>query len=90
MRSSGFPEFRDTTVYDMLYDYLESRPEGVSLQTLSRWTKLSVGTVRKNLKRLESDLVVERVVHSDQVVWRLTTADSIFRQKKKELNNGTH
>ena len=67
-----FPEFRDTTVYDKLYDILEAHPDGVSLQILSRWTGLSIGTVQKNLKRLENDIVAERVMRSDQFVWKLT------------------
>jgi hypothetical protein len=72
MRRSGFPEFRDTTVYDKLYTILETRPDGVSLQTLAEWTGLTIGTIKKNLQRMKKEYVVERVMRSDRFVWRLT------------------
>jgi DNA-binding MarR family transcriptional regulator len=67
-----FPEFRDTTVVDGIYDALETRPDGLSMQTLSRWLGLKIGTIKKGLKKLEGEMVVERVMLSDQFVWRLT------------------
>lgn len=73
MRSSGFPEFRDTTVYDKIYDALEARPDGLSMQTLSNWLGLKVGTIKKNLERMKEDDVVERVMRNDQFVFKLTT-----------------
>jgi len=72
MRRRQFPEFRDTTVDDKIYDTLERRPDGLSEQTLSRRLELSIGTIKKRLKKLESEMVVERVMLSDQFVWRLT------------------
>lgn len=64
---------RDTTVSDLLYDTLETRPDGVSLQTLARMLDLSIGTVKKNLEKLERDMVVERVMSGDKFVYRLTS-----------------
>ena len=72
MRSTGFPEFRDTTVYDTLYDLLEKRPLGLSVQALAYRTGLTIGTIQKNLKRMKADDVVERVMRSDHFVWELT------------------
>jgi len=72
MRRRQFPEFRDTTVVDVIYDTLERRPDGLSEQTLSRRLELSIGTIKKGLEKLESEIVVERVMHNDQFVWRLT------------------
>jgi DNA-binding GntR family transcriptional regulator len=72
MRRRQFPEFRDTTVVDKIYDTLERRPDGLSEQTLSRRLELSIGTIKKTLKKLEGEMVVERVMHNDQFVWRLT------------------
>lgn len=72
MRRRQFPEFHDTTVVDKIYDALAARPDGLSMQTLSRWLDLKVGTVKKGLKKLESEMVVERVMRNDQFVWRLT------------------
>ena len=67
-----FPEFHDTTVVDAIYDTLERRPNGLSEQTLSRRLELSIGTIKKGLKKLEGEMVVERVMQNDQFVWRLT------------------
>lgn len=72
MHNKGSPNSYNTSVSGKVYALLEDRPEGVSTQTLSEWTNLSVGTVRKSLKRLESKLIVERVMRADQFVWRLT------------------
>lgn len=83
MRSSGFPSFRDDTVYDKLYDILEERPDGLSEQALSRMMRLSIGTIRKNLERMKEYDVAERVMHEDRFVWKLTTADSLFKRRWK-------
>ena len=72
MRRRQFPEFHDTTVVDKIYDALEARPDGLSMQTLARWLNLKVGTIKKGLKKLESEMVVERVMRNDQFVWKLT------------------
>lgn len=72
MRSRGFPEFHDTTVVDKIYNALADRPDGLSMQTLSRHLELSIGMIKKGLKKLEGDMVVERVMHNYQFVWKLT------------------
>jgi len=56
-----------------LYDILGGRgPTGVSLQVLADWTGLTIGTLKKTLQRMKDDDVAERVMHSDQFVWKLT------------------
>lgn len=76
--------FRDTSVYDKLYDLLKERPDGLSEQALSRITELSIGTIRKNLERMKKDDVAERVMHADRFVWKLTTADSLLERKLRK------
>jgi hypothetical protein len=83
MRKS-FPLFRDTDIYDKLYDILEARPDGVSEQMLSRQTGLTIGTIRKNLERMKDDDVAERAMHADRFVWKLTTADSLWERRWKK------
>jgi len=59
-------------VHDKIYAALEARPDGLSLQMLARWLDIKVGTIKKNLERMQENDVVERVMRSDRFVYRLT------------------
>ena len=68
----------DSTVTDKIYDILKERKGGVSLQLLAQLLDLKIGTIRKNIARMEKELLVIRTIHKDQFVYKLTDADSIF------------
>ena len=67
----------DTTVTDKIYDALEARKDGLSLQTLAQWLNLKIGTVKKNIKKMEDEFVVIRVQRNDQFVYKLTNEHNI-------------
>ena len=74
---------RDSSVTDKIYNILEHRTQGVSLQSLARMLSLKIGTVKKNLVRMEKELVVIRTIHHGTYVYKLTDADTVLIARKR-------
>lgn len=50
---------------------LGARPKGVPAEMLACWLRLSLGTVKKHLARMEQDALVVREIAGHRFVWRV-------------------
>jgi len=65
------------TIRDKIYNILEVRKEGVSLQGLARMLDLKIGTVKKRIAIMEDELLVVRTTRGDKYVYVLTGDDNM-------------
>ena len=70
------------TIRDKIYNLLEVRKEGVSLQLLARLLNLKIGTVKKRIAVMEKDLLVVRTIRSGQYVYVLTNEHNMELWRK--------
>ena len=70
------------TIRDKIYNILENRKEGVSLQGLARMLDLKIGTVKKRIAIMEDELLVVRTTRNEKFVYVLTSEDNMELWRK--------
>lgn len=70
------------TIRDKIYNILEARKEGVSLQALAQLLDLKVGTVKKRIEVMKKDLLVIRTIRGGKYVYVLTSEKNMELWRK--------